>query len=75
MGIGDMIGGLMGGAGDAGIEGIVSKLAENGINASAIEGMDLSAVTGLLGENGFDLSMLEGLGISVEDIIAKITGA
>lgn len=61
--------------GDAGIEGIVSKLAENGINASAIEGMDLSAVTGLLGENGFDLSMLEGLGISVEDIIAKITGA
>jgi hypothetical protein len=74
MGIGDMLGGLMGGAGDAGIDGIVSKLGEAGVDASMLEGLDLDAVTGLLGENGIDLSMLEGLGISVEDIIAKITG-
>ena len=74
MGIGDMIGGLMGGAADAGLDGIVSKISEAGIDASMLEGLDLEAVTGLLGENGIDLSMLEGLGISVEDIIAKITG-
>ncbi|MEJ6388048.1 hypothetical protein [Gymnodinialimonas ulvae] len=74
MGIGDMIGGLMGGAGDAGIDGILEKLGAAGIDASALQDLDLEAVTSLLGENGIDLSMLEGLGISVEDIIAKVTG-
>lgn len=67
MGIGDMLGGL-GGAGD-----IMKMLSEKGIDASAIEGLDLGAVTSLLAEKGFDLSMLEGLGLSVEDVIAKLT--
>lgn len=68
MGLGDMVGGL-GGAGD-----IMSKLSENGIDASAIEGMDTAGVTSLLADKGIDLSMLEGMGLSVDDIIAKITG-
>ncbi len=68
MGLGDMLGGL-GGLGD-----IMGKLSENGIDASAIEGMDTEGVTAMLADKGIDLSMLEGLGLSVDDIIAKITG-
>jgi hypothetical protein len=62
-----MIGGLAGGD-------IMSKLSESGIDASAIEGMNAEGVTSLLADKGIDLSMLEGLGLSVEDIMAKITG-
>lgn len=67
MGLGDMLGGL--GGGD-----IMAKLSEHGIDASAIEGLDADAVKSMLEEKGIDLSMLEGLGLSVEDIMAKITG-
>lgn len=74
MGIGDMISGLMGGGGDAGIDGIVSKISEAGIDASMLEGLDIESITGMLNDKGIDLSMLEGLGISVEDIVAKISG-
>ena len=68
MGLGDMLGGL-GGAGD-----IMSKLSESGIDASAIEGLDAEGVKSMMADKGIDLSMLEGLGLSVEDIMAKITG-
>ncbi len=68
MGLGDMLGGL--GGGD-----IMSKLSENGIDASAIEGLDAEGVKSLLADKGIDLSMLEGFGFSVEDIMAKITGS
>ncbi len=68
MGLGDMLGNL-GGAGD-----IMSKLSENGIDASAIEGLDAEGVKSMLADKGIDLSMLEGLGFSIEDIMAKITG-
>lgn len=73
MGIGDMLGGLMGGEGP--LDGIMDKLGEAGIDLSSLQDLDAEAVTGLLTENGIDLSMLEGLGISVDDIIEKITGA
>jgi len=68
MGIGDMLGGLAGG-GD-----IMGMLSEKGIDASAIEGMDVGGVTSFLADKGIDLSMLEGMGLSVEDIMAKLTG-
>jgi len=68
MGLGDMLGGL-GGVGD-----IMGKLSENGIDASAIEGLDAEGVKSLLADKGIDLSMLEGLGLSMDDIMAKITG-
>lgn len=72
MGIGDMIGGLMGG--DSPLDGIMGKLSDAGIDASALQDLDVEGVTSMLADNGIDLSMLEGLGISVDDIIAKITG-
>ena len=58
MGLGDMLGGLGGGA------DIMSMLSDKGIDASAIEGMDVSAVTSFLADKGIDLSMLEGMGLS-----------
>jgi hypothetical protein len=67
MGLGDMLGGL--GGGD-----IMAKLSESGIDASAIEGLDVEGVKSMLAEKGIDLSMLEGMGLSIEDIMAKITG-
>ncbi len=69
MGLGDMLGGL-GGAGD-----IMGKLSESGIDASAIQGLDAEGVKSLLAEKGIDLSMLEGFGLSIDDIMAKITGS
>jgi len=72
MGIGDMLGKAAGALG--GSDMITEKLAEFGIDPSMLEGLDVAGVTGMLEEKGIDLSMLEGLGISVEDIIAKITG-
>ncbi len=69
MGLGNMLGSL-GGAGD-----IMGKLSESGIDASAIKGLDAEGVKALLAEKGIDLSMLEGFGLSVDDIMAKITGS
>lgn len=68
MGLGDMLGGL------GGADAIMDKLGAAGIDASALEGLDVGAVTSLLADKGIDLSMLEGMGLSVEDIIAKVTG-
>lgn len=73
MGIGDMLGGLMGGASP--VDGIMDKLGEAGVDLSSLQDLDVEGVTSLLSDNGIDLSMLEGLGISVDDIIAKVTGA
>lgn len=73
MGIGDMLGGLMGG--DGPLDGIMSQLGEAGIDVSSLQDLDVEGITSLLADNGIDLSMLEGLGISVDDIIGKITGA
>lgn len=72
MGIGDMLGKAASALG--GGDMITDKLAEFGIDPAMLEGMDVDSVKGLLEEKGLDLSMLEGLGISVEDIIAKVTG-
>lgn len=70
MGLGDMLGGALGGGGDD----ILGKLGEMGIDPAALMGLDADGITSMLSEKGIDLSMLEGLGISVEDIIAKLTG-
>ncbi len=74
MGIGDMIGGLLGGEG-GGLDGIMEKLGEAGIDPSALGDLDAEGITSLLADNGIGLSMLDGLGISVEDIVAKLTGS
>ncbi len=77
MGLGDMVGkaaGMLGG-GDGGGDDLMGKLGEMGINPTELVGLDADGITGMLESKGIDLSMLEGLGISVEDILAKITGA
>ncbi|MGH1425408.1 MAG: hypothetical protein ACRBBU_11820 [Pseudooceanicola sp.] len=70
MGLGDMLGKAAGALG--GMDGIVSKISESGIDLSALAEMDATAVTAMLEEKGIDLSMLEGLGLSVEDVIEKV---
>ncbi|MEM1375333.1 MAG: hypothetical protein AAGF78_13230 [Pseudomonadota bacterium] len=70
--LGNIVSGLTGG--DGPLETVLGQLSEAGIDASALEGLDISAVTSLIADKGIDLSILEPLGISVEDIIAKITG-
>lgn len=72
MGIGDMVGGLMGG--DSPLDGIMEKISASGVDLSALGDLDAEGITAMLADNGVDLSMLEGLGISVDDIIAKVTG-
>ncbi|WP_147125057.1 hypothetical protein [Shimia ponticola] len=71
MGLGNMLGGLLG---NAAMDQVTAKLGDLGIDASALEGLDIPAVIELVQEKGFDLSMLEELGISVEDVVAKLTG-
>ncbi len=71
MGLGDMLGKVVEAAG--GLDEIVAKVQDSDIDIAALASMDLEAVTGALGDLGIDLSMLEGLGISVEDLIAKLT--
>ncbi|GAA6209163.1 hypothetical protein NBRC116601_24560 [Cognatishimia sp. WU-CL00825] len=70
MGLGDMLGKAVGALG--GVDEIVSKISESGVDLSALASLDAEAVTALLTENGIDLSMLEGLGLSVEDVIEKV---
>lgn len=70
MGLGDMLGKAVGALG--GVDEIVSKISDSGIDLSALADLDPSSVTEMLEEKGIDLSMLEGLGLSVEDVIAKI---
>jgi len=73
MGIGDMLGKAAGALGGGDVD-VMGMLAEKGVDPSALAGLDVAGVTSMLADKGIDLSMLEGLGISVEDIIAKVTG-
>lgn len=73
MGLGDLLGGAAEAFGAGGIDEIVAKIGDSGIDLAALKDMDLSAVPALLAENGIDLSILESLGISLEDVIAKVT--
>ncbi|MGH1464557.1 MAG: hypothetical protein ACRBBQ_04275 [Cognatishimia sp.] len=70
MGFGDMLGKAVGAMG--GVDEIMSKISDSGIDLSALANLDAEAVTSLLAENGIDLSMLESLGLSVEDVIEKV---
>lgn len=70
MGLGDMLGKAAGALG--GMDDIVSKIGESGVDLTALANMDADGVTSMLEEKGIDLSMLEGLGLSVEDVIAKV---
>ena len=70
MGLGDMLGTAVGMGG--GVEDIVSKITESGVDLSALTSLDAEGVTAMLADKGIDLSMLEGLGISVEDLIEKV---
>lgn len=72
MGIGDMLGKAAGSLG--GMDAITEKLGAAGIDPSALAGMDAEAVKTMLADKGIDLSMLEGMGLSVDDLIAKVTG-
>lgn len=57
-----------------GVDAIIAKLEELGIDASAVEGLDLEAVKAMIEDKGFDLSMLDNIGISLEDVVAKLKG-
>lgn len=70
VGFGDLLGKAAGALG--GMDGIVSKISDSGIDMSALMDLDAESVTAMLEEKGIDLSILEGLGLSVEDVIAKI---
>ncbi|WP_136441534.1 hypothetical protein [Pacificoceanicola onchidii] len=70
MGLGDLLGNAVSALG--GVDGIVEKIGESGIDLSSLAELDAEAVATLLEEKGIDLSMLEGLGLSVEDVIEKV---
>ena len=70
MGLGDMIGGALGG----GDFDLGAKLGEVGVDASMLEGMDLEAAKSMIADKGFDLSMVEGLGLNIDDLLAKFMG-
>lgn len=70
MGLGDMLGKAVGAMG--GVDEIVAKISDSGVDLSSLVNLDAEAVTSLLDENGIDLSMLEKFGLSVEDVIEKI---
>ena len=74
MAIGDMLGKAVGALGGAGVDDIVEKIRESGVDLSALADLDADAVTTMLEENGIDLSALETLGLSVDDILTKIKG-
>lgn len=70
MGLGDMLGKATAAMG--GVDSIIGKIGESGMDLSALADLDADAVTAMLEEKGIDLSMLDGLGLSVEDVIEKI---
>lgn len=70
MGLGDMLGKAVGALG--GMDEIVEKVSESGIDLSALADLDVDGVVGMLEEKGIDLSMLETLGLSVEDLIETV---
>jgi hypothetical protein len=55
-----------------GVDEIVDKIGEAGIDLSSLTDIDGAAVTALLEEKGIDLSILEKLGLSVDDVIEKV---
>jgi hypothetical protein len=65
-----MLGGAMGAFG--GVDDIVAKIGDSGIDLAALSSLDIEGVTALLKDNGIDLSILEGLGLSVEDLVEKV---
>ncbi|MGI3170721.1 hypothetical protein ACRARG_16340 [Pseudooceanicola sp. C21-150M6] len=69
MGLGDMFSKVAGAAG--GMDAIMDKIGESGIDLSALADLDADGITAKLEEHGIDLSMLEGLGLSVEDLLEK----
>jgi hypothetical protein len=69
MGLGDMLGKAAGALG--GSDDIMSTLTDNGVDLSAMAGLDADGVTAMLEEKGIDLSILETVGLSVEDLIEK----
>lgn len=73
MGLGDMMGKAAGALGGGDFD-FGSKMGELGIDASMLEGLDISAAKSLIEEKGFDLSMLDSLGLNVEDLLAKFMG-
>lgn len=73
MGLGDMLGKAVSAFG--GMDDIVAKVSESGLDVSALGDLDADGITAKLDELGIDLSMLEGLGLSVEDVIAKVKEA
>lgn len=81
MGLGDLLNkakdALGGNAGEAleslgGVDDIISKISDSGIDLSALTEMDADSATSLLEERGIDLSILEKVGLSVEDLIEKV---
>lgn len=70
MGLGDMLGKATAALG--GVDEIVDKIGEAGIDLSSLTDIDGAAVTALLEEKGIDLSILEKLGLSVDDVIEKV---
>jgi len=70
MGLGDLIGAAVNALG--GTDEIVSKIADSGIDLSALVDLDIAEVPAMLSEYGIDMSLLENLGISTEDVIEKV---
>jgi len=70
MGLGDMLGKAAGALG--GMDDIVGKISESGIDLEAISDIDADTLTAMLEDKGIDLSILEGLGLSLDDVIEKV---
>ncbi|WP_407493216.1 hypothetical protein [Pseudooceanicola sp. MF1-13] len=70
MGLGDMLGKAVGALG--GMDDIVAKIGDSGIDLSALADIDADGLTAMLEEKGIDLSMLEGLGLSLDDVVAAV---
>lgn len=75
MGLGDMIGKAAGAlGGGSGEFDLGATLGEAGIDASMLEGMDISSAKAMIEEKGVDLSMLDSLGLNLDDLLAKFMG-
>jgi hypothetical protein len=55
-----------------GMDDIVGKISESGIDLNALADIDADGLSAMLEEKGIDLSMLEGLGLSLDDVIAAV---
>lgn len=70
MGLGDMLGKAAGALG--GMDDIVAKISDSGIDLNSLADIDADALTEMLADKGIDLSILEGLGLSLDDVIEKV---